>query len=264
MIITESELRRIIRQEILNESLSINISEEELLEEGIKDKLGRMLSSLGIAAIMFNPIFKHAKAEGIDFQNPKSIEILADSFADGVPEICPDDQDSWWNIHGNKGAPQNIRDISIASSDYLRDARGKGNFIGNDVALSVKLNFGSDMRMHNLIMSIASRFKDPNMLTNDMKNIDAEFNKNRSSYLKSDESDPETRLSQLKAWEYVKSRLEAAGNRAIKSGNIDEYNNVRRELLTLSDNTDAGDKEYDNKQYGSAQAKLYATSGDLR
>ena len=35
MIITESELRRIIRQEILNESLSINISEEELLEEVI-------------------------------------------------------------------------------------------------------------------------------------------------------------------------------------------------------------------------------------
>lgn len=262
MLISESELRRIIRQEILNESLFIYNSEEDLLEEGIKEKLSTILYGLGLTAAMINPIVKHAKAEGIDFSRPKAIEILADSFTDGIPKTCPDHRDSWWNIHGNVGSPESIEDR--AADDYLRDARGKGNFIGNDVALSVKLSIGTDMRNHRLIMGIARRFEDPSKITNDMKSINDKFNQNRSRYLKTDESDPELRLSQLKAWEYVKERLSEAGRRAINSGNINKYKIARRKLFTLLDNINPGDKEYGNKQYGSTREKIDATRGDLR
>ena len=84
MIITESELRRIIRQEILNESLFIN-SSEELLEEGF---FKNALMALGLTAMALNPA--KAKAD-------TSIESVANNFYSSIPENCPSPDAEWWS-----------------------------------------------------------------------------------------------------------------------------------------------------------------------
>ena len=75
MIITESELRRIIRQEIINESLSFDdiLLEGDLLGEGMSDSLQRIGLKIALAGTLFSGL----QACGASVKDARTINDLA-------------------------------------------------------------------------------------------------------------------------------------------------------------------------------------------
>ena len=201
MIITESELRRIIRQEILNESLSIN-SSEELLEEGF---FKNALMALGLTAMALNPV--KAKAD-------TSIESVANNFYSSIPENCPSPIDEWWN-----------NDISV--EDYLDNVYEGEESIESYVKFFIVLA----MKDKDLLESITKIYARSNEkdLPSDMVLKDMYY----SPILKTktfQNSNPD-----LKAWTFLRGYLIHHGQQAIRSDDASIFDRAIRQLKERSE-----------------------------
>lgn len=196
MIITESELRRIIRQEILNESLFIN-SSEELLEEGF---FKNALMALGLTAMALNPA--KAKAD-------TSIESVANNFYSSIPENCPSPDAEWWS-----------NDIRV--EDHLDSDEG-----GESVESYVKFFIVLAMKDKNLHESITKMLATSNEkdLPSDMFMKDMYYN----PILKTktfQNSNPD-----LKAWTFLRSYLIHHGQQATNNNDENIFKSALKQLL---------------------------------
>lgn len=206
MIITESELRRIIRQEILNESLSMN-SSEELLEEGFfKDAL----MALGLTAMVLNPV--KAKADtSTERESNTPIESVADDLFNQIPKNCPSSDSEWWS-----------NDIRV--EDHLDSDKGE-----ESVESYVKFLITLTMQDKNLHESIIKMIETSNEedLPSDMVFKDMYYN----PILKT-KTFQNSNLD-LNVWEYLKKYLEHHAGQATNNNDENILKNAIRKLLAL-------------------------------
>lgn len=213
MIISESELRRIIRQEILNESLFIDNSEEELLEEGIKDKLQSVLFALGLSASMASSMVKQAQGQ----EPAQIVSSVVDNIFKNIPDECPAlDNMSWWRTG------ENIQGIE----DYLADVYEGNDSTENYVKFFI-VSAMKDQRLHSGIMRI---YENPELIPQDMLNKDTDYNPEFEKNYRF--TSPEQ-----KAWLYIKRVLIQAGKKSIQANDTSIFDRAIQDLRERADDS---------------------------
>lgn len=198
MLITEKQLRELIREVIISE----NLQNEELLEEGF---FKNALVALGVTAAALNPV----KAG----ERP-AIERLANTFYSSIPENCPSPIDEWWN-----------NDISI--EDYLDSVYDGEESVESYVKFFITLAM-KDKELYETIKKIYERSSEET-LPSDMDLKDMYYN----PILKTKTF--QNSIPDLKAWTFLRSYLIHRGQQAISQNDVSIFDRGLRQLKERSE-----------------------------
>lgn len=198
MLITEKQLRELIREVIISE----NLQNEELLEEGF---FKNALVALGLTAAALNPV----KAG----ERP-AIERLANTFYSSIPENCPSPIDEWWN-----------NDISI--EDYLDSVYEGEESVESYVKFFITLAM-KDKELYEIIKKIYERSSEET-LPSDMVLKDMLYSpiSKTKRFMNS--------IPDLKAWTFLRSYLIQHGQQAIKQNDASIFDRAIRQLKERSE-----------------------------